>query len=223
VPPAPTLQQPLATLVSQALVAFTIEFDNLAEEHITAAGARPWIASQAMWANHLRFVGDDGIAAGELMRRSLVSPATIRSRLGALRRWRYITVDSADVVHLTAAGRGARDVWEPRHGDTAVAGLRAALAPAASADTPLPRYLPVVGGAMFTKAVRPAEPQPDEHGELDLSALLARALLAFTLEFESASKLSLPMHVDGLQVLAADPTRVRDLPRRSGCSKEAWR
>ena len=56
---APT--PPLPTLLSQPLVAFTIEFDNVAEERITAAGPRPWIASLGMWANYLRFVGTDGV------------------------------------------------------------------------------------------------------------------------------------------------------------------
>ncbi len=230
-PTAPTPQPPLATLLSQALVAFTIEFDNLAEEQITAAGERPWITSQAMWANHLRFVGEDGIAARELMQRALVSAAAIRSRLNALRRWRYVTIDPSDVVRLTPAGRRARDVWQPladavearwgvRHGDPAVDALRAALAPAASTDTPLPRYLPIIGNEMFSEVVPPPEPLPDDPAEPDLSVLLARALLALTLEFESETKLSLPMHVDGLQVLDAEATRVRDLPRLSGCSRE---
>jgi hypothetical protein len=224
-------EDPLPTLLSRALTAFTIEFDNLAEERIAAAGSRPWIASQAMWANHLRFVGDDGIAARDLMHRSLVSRSTMRTRLGALRRWRYVTLDAADVVRLTDAGRRSRDVWRPlaaevearwavRHGDAAIDALRAALAPAAAADAPLPRHLPIVGGAMFTEVVTPPEPVPDEAGEPDLSVLLARALLVYTLAFESETKLSLPIHVDGLQVLDADGTRVRDLPRRSGCSKE---
>jgi hypothetical protein len=226
-----TAEQPLPTLLSQALVAFTIEFDNLAEERITAAGARPWIASQAMWANHLRFVGDDGIPARELMHRSLVSAATIRSRLGALRRWRYVTVDREHVVRLTAAGRRARAVWAPlaeevearwraRHGAAAIEALRARLAAVPTSETPLPRYLPIVGYAMGSEVVQPPEPLVDGDAGDDLSVLLARALLRFTLEFESGSRLSLPVHVDGLQVLGADPVRIRDLPRLSGCSKE---
>jgi hypothetical protein len=32
----------LPTLLSQVLVAFTIEFDNEAERQISAAGPRPW-------------------------------------------------------------------------------------------------------------------------------------------------------------------------------------
>jgi DNA-binding MarR family transcriptional regulator len=50
--------------------------------------------------------------------------------------------------------------------------------------------------------------------------LLARALLVFTLEFEAEPTLSVPIHVDRLRVLGEEPTRVRDLSRMSGCSKE---
>ena len=57
-------------------------------------------------------------------------------------------------------------------------------------------------------------------GHVDLSVLLARTLLGFTLEFERASKLSLPVCANGLRVLGEDATRVRDLPRLAGVSKE---
>jgi hypothetical protein len=73
---------------------------------------------------------------------------------------------------------------------------------------------------MFSEVVPPPDAVPDDPDEPDLSVLLARALLAFTREFESETTLSLPVHVDGLQVLDADTIRVRELPVRSGCSKE---
>jgi len=154
------------------------------------------IASLAMWANYLRLVGD-GVHARELRSRALVSDNAIRSRLGALRRWRYVVVEPDHVVRLTAAGRRARAVWEP------------------------PRYVPIVGYRLFAEVVPPAEPvSPEPGGQLDLSVLLARALLGLTLEFERGSKLSLPVCANGLRVLGEDATRVRDLPRLSGVSKE---
>ncbi|HEY2130298.1 MAG TPA: SAM-dependent methyltransferase [Streptosporangiaceae bacterium] len=56
--------RPLSALLSQALVAFTIEFDNESEHQIQhrttrgpAAGSRgPWLVSQAMWVNFIRFI-----------------------------------------------------------------------------------------------------------------------------------------------------------------------
>ena len=74
---------------------------------------------------------------------------------------------------------------------------------------------------MVAEVVPAAEPLPPEaDGHLDLSVLLARTLLGFTLEFERASKLSLPVCANGLRVLGEDATRVRDLPRLAGVSKE---
>jgi hypothetical protein len=60
---------PLPTLLSQALVAFTIEFDNESEHQMqhqtTTSGSRrdPWLASLAMWSNFMQFVAQDGVQA----------------------------------------------------------------------------------------------------------------------------------------------------------------
>ena len=61
---------PLSVLLSQALVAFTVEFDNEFEHRMphgttvgrSAEGPRgPWLASQVMWSNVLRYVEPDGV------------------------------------------------------------------------------------------------------------------------------------------------------------------
>ncbi|MFI5755982.1 hypothetical protein [Streptomyces sp. NPDC051569] len=56
---------------------------------------------------------------------------------------------------------------------------------------------------------------------LPLSALLSRVLLAFTADFEQASRLSLAVSANVLRVLDEDGLRVRDLPALTGVSKEA--
>jgi len=70
---------PLSALLSMALVAFTIEFDNEFEHQAphrttdfgSTPGFRgaPWLVSMVMWSRFLRFVPDDGISVRELMRR----------------------------------------------------------------------------------------------------------------------------------------------------------
>jgi len=64
---------PLSTLLSQVLVAFTIEFDNEFERRkphrTTNHGGTPhapWLVSLAMWSNCMQFIGDDGVRVGEL-------------------------------------------------------------------------------------------------------------------------------------------------------------
>jgi hypothetical protein len=57
--------------------------------------------------------------------------------------------------------------------------------------------------------------------EVDLSVLLSHALIAFTLEFEAASDVSLPISANILRVLDESGVLVRELPGRSGVSKES--
>jgi DNA-binding MarR family transcriptional regulator len=235
---------PLPTLLSPALVAFTIEFDNAAESRMPhrtngdkGAGARgPWLVSQVMWANVLAYVPDGGITVSELHARA----RTARDSLGGLRRWGYLKVEAgaADpVLRLTSSGRRARRVWAPlateiegrwvaRFGPAAIGALRAALgAIVGQLDLALPRYLPVIYPTKESGRMEPAAPGgpslDDEVAALDLSVLLSRALHAFTLDFEDASRLSLALCANTLRVLDDVGVRVRDLPRLTGVSKEA--
>jgi DNA-binding MarR family transcriptional regulator len=146
-----------------------------------------------------------------------------------MQRWGYIRVEPADqTVHPEPGGRRAQEVWRPlageieerwreRLGDAAIDELRQALSRVA--DPALPLYLPVLGYADGMRAghVRAA---PGAVAE-DLAALLSQALLSFTLEYEEESALSLALSASVVRVLSADWAPVRDLPARSGVSKEA--
>ena len=131
-------------------------------------------------------------------------------------------------MHLKPGGRRAQEVWRPlageveqrwreRFGDAAIDELRQALS--SVADPALPLYLPVLGYADGMRAghVRAA---PGAVAE-DLAALLSQALLSFTLEYEDESDLSLALSANVVRVLSADGVSIRDLPARSGVSKEA--
>jgi hypothetical protein len=124
---------PLSALLSQALVAFTIEFDNAAElaipNHTTwhtdmhtnaPPGGGVWLASMAMWLNSMRYIGAEPITLGEVARL-----ARTRMNLDGMRRWGYITVDPGKgsprykarhddlVLRATQRGLQARAVWQP--------------------------------------------------------------------------------------------------------------
>jgi hypothetical protein len=115
---------PLTTLLSQALVAYTIEFDNEFEHrmpHRTSRGSTaatrqgPWLVSLVMWSNCMRFVDDDGVTIRELERM-----ARTKTNLDGMRRWGYITIDGGSrsrrpesVLRATAAGLEARKTWQP--------------------------------------------------------------------------------------------------------------
>jgi methyltransferase (TIGR00027 family) len=238
----------LSALLSQALVAFTIELDNEAERRLphrttNHAGDGTWLTSLAMFENCLRFVTDQPITVGELE-----TLARTGTNLDGMRRWGYITIDgTAKKVHhgrpgpgavLRATDRGlkARQIWLPlpvgieqrwteRFGAGPIGHLRQALqAVAGQLDPGLPDTLPILGQVLFSRGPDPAlppRPETPDVATLPLSALLSRVLLAFALDYEASSEVSLAVGANLLRVLGEDGTRPRDLPLLTGISKEA--
>ena len=122
---------PLPTLLSQALVAHTIELDNEAEHQLPHRTTRqqdpdterdgPWLVSFALYANVLQYVDADDVTVAALRARA----RTKQLLLGGLLRWGYIILtppagqplrkppqDDA-TVRARQAGLRAREVWSP--------------------------------------------------------------------------------------------------------------
>jgi hypothetical protein len=220
--------------LSHILVAFIIEFDNEFEHrspHRTTrtGGIGPWLTSMAMYSNCLRFVGDQPLTTKELTR-----VARTHTNLRGMQRWGYITVDPAPpkLIRATARGRQARAAWAPlfnlieqrwqeRFGHAEFDRLRQVLfASASQFELDLPDCLPILGYGLWsigpdTKRQEPVAP------DLTFSTLLSRVLLAFAMEFESHSVISLAIAANVVRLLSEQAMRVRDLPHRSGVSKEA--
>ena len=226
---------PLSTPLSQLLIAFTIEFDNELDHRLAAAdlGHRLPI-SMVMWSNFLRFV-EDGITVGELPEATGIPKSRTLSTLGGMERWRYVLVgpDSESkrdgwgserglrrewLVRPTPIGGKTQEIapplfgeiekrWEKRFGAGAIDELRQALgAVIEGLDLELPEYLPIVGSANGMRA-------EIEHRERGATAacspvrLLAQVLLAYTLDFERRSELSLPLTANFVRVLGDDGSR----------------
>lgn len=215
------------------LVAFTIEFDNEAEHRFVAAGReRQFLISLAMWANYLQFVREPGTRVRELEIMARTSAASLQSRLGAFERWRYVEV-AAGLVRPTPYGVRAQSVWRgltqvieerwrARFGAAAIAALREVLESLLrDLNVHLPSYLPVVGNAMFAEVRHVREPLP--RAERDLSVLISQVLLVFTIEFERASDLSLPISANALRVIDTNGVPSAKIPALTGISKEAAR
>ena len=247
---------PLPTLLSQVLVAFTIEFDNEAEHQIphwtTDYSARVgswrkglWLVSLAMYANCMQFVPEKGIRVIDLVRL-----ARTKTNFRGMARWGYITIkrDPSDtrpkppraewIVRATDQGRNAQKIWRPlfaaiekrwqeRFGKDAIERLRKALiAPLNRIDLDLPDCLPILQYGLFSRAPgnfkrRPQTKRDEDIARLPLSTLLSRVLLAFAVEFERDSDLSLAICANVLRVLDEKGVRTRDLPTLSGVSKES--
>jgi DNA-binding MarR family transcriptional regulator len=94
-------------------------------------------------------------------------------------------------------------------------------------DEELPDCLPILGYGLLSdnilgaKGKEPAEHDESRDAPLSLAALLARTLLAFTRDFERETGLSLVICADVLRPAGREGISLRDLPRRSGVSKEA--
>jgi DNA-binding MarR family transcriptional regulator len=111
-------------------------------------------------------------------------------------------------------------------------------------DPALPDCLPILGYGLWStsdgerprdQARRPDPDRPEDPGRpatepgqraepdqprADLPTLLSRVLLAFAIEFEHESPVSLAISANVLRVLDEHGVRVRDLPGLSGVSKE---
>ena len=241
----------LSALLSQALVAFTIELDNEFEhlmQHRTtddgASGAAeaPWLVSMVMWCNCMRYLRPEGMTV-----RELEQLARTRTNLGGMQRWGYLVVEPAGspgasqilaadlVVRPTPAGRRAQFVWGPlprliedrwrqRLGEDTVERLRRALwAVVGKLETPLPNCMPILHQGWATTVPGARGPAPRNGSDLRLSALLARSLLAFAIPFERRSDLSLAISANAVRVLGSEFVRVRDVPRMAGVATEAMR
>ena len=125
---------PFSALLSQAFVAFTIEFDNEFEHRVphrttnygSTPGYRraPWLVSMAMWTRFMQHIPLEGRSIGELqgvLNISNKGPLTWLTRLS--KWWSYLALQpplvpgssrrlpSDTVVVPTGGGRTAIEVW----------------------------------------------------------------------------------------------------------------
>jgi DNA-binding MarR family transcriptional regulator len=177
----------LPALLSQVLVAYTIEFDNEFERRMPHRTTRygstpgsphaPWLVSLAMWENCMRFVDNDGVTVQQLGKR-----ARTTTNLKGMIRWGYIAVapNPADprpkpprrdwVIRATPAGRKAQEIWKPlfamieerwraRFGNDEIDRLRQSLwAQIRQFEFQLPDCLPILGYGLFSR--RPDRERP---------------------------------------------------------------
>ncbi len=214
--------------------------------HGSTAGSlhAPWLVSLAMWENCMRFIGEEGVTV-----RALEALARTPTNLNGMERWGYVLVEPnpADtrpkpprrdwLIRATPAGRKAQEIWRPlfgvieerwkeRFGSDEIGPLRESLwNVAGQLNVELPDCLPILGYGLYSRG--PGREQPAAAGRKDdggsrlpLSTLLSRVLLAFAIEFERESDLSLAIGANVLRVLDEKGVRVRELPRLSGVSKE---
>jgi DNA-binding MarR family transcriptional regulator len=212
----------------------------------TEPASAPWLVSMAMWIKFMRFVPDDGISVREFQSLAALTKKEMKTWLTRMSKWwGYVAVsrNAAEdplnwLIRPTPGGQRALEVWRPliaiierrwyeRFGKHTVDQLRHAMQSLADQFNPeLPDYLPILGYDMLSVG-----PDPDRRArtkktnasvvEYALPMLLSKVLLAFAIRFERESRLSLAISANVLRLAGEEGTRVRDLPRLSGVSKEA--
>lgn len=235
---------PLTVLLSWAWIAFTIEADNTAEAEGSDLVGRLFRVSMAMWANGLRWIDEDGITVEQLR-----SAAGAACNIGGMERWGWIRVGEPvsgrrdgygtqrgikpdTVLRPRQGGSYARHLWPQvvgeteqawvrRFGGDLIAELRAALVPAGNNTGALLPWAPPEVHPSDGFLTHTFERHDVEEGELPLPVLLAQALVARTLAAEQICPTSLPMAANFLRVVGSEQVAQRELPARSGVSKEA--
>ena len=226
---------PLSAYLSQALVAFLIEFDNTFEArtpHRTAnfggLSDTPFLVSHAMWAQILQYVPDRGIAPADLLKATGMSQKSLTGWVTRLSQWwGYLQVDKK-LIRPTQGGLAALHTWRPltaeiesrwetRFGAAVVQTLRSELLNVSSRISSTPGALPILGYGLICHP----EGNPADGPNLDLPTLLSKLLLACAVQFEGEGELSLAISANILRLLTPEGVPLRDLSSRSGISREA--
>jgi hypothetical protein len=240
-------ERPLSALLSQILVAFTIEVDNAFELRMRAAGSSGAGLSLVVWSNLLQYARQE-LSVGDLVAESLCDFRSVRHMLGCLERWEVVALghdaeDKRPEREGWGSGRGinlstliqpkrpalqaselwpevlaaVEKRWRDRFGVDEIGHLRVSLAKIIG-QTDL--ALPR-GFIDIRERKGPFRSKALEGTHtLPLATLLAQALMLFALEFEPQSTAPLALAANTVRVLSETPVPAGDLATLTGCSPE---
>jgi hypothetical protein len=184
---------------------------------VTSKEMANWLTRMSAWWGYLQVApaGSTAKSKGSMAKGSMAG-LTVRPTPGGLKALEvWQTLDAV-----------VEQRWEQRFGRTVINGLRASLSDVAARLRIEPCLsLPIVGYGLGCG--RPGTGTAPAAGALassatdSLAGLLSTVLLAFALEFEGQSRVSLAICANVLRLAASGETPVSDLPRLAGISKEA--
>jgi len=233
--------KPLSALLSQILVAYTVEIDCDFELRMLQTQARGARLSMVIWLNLLRFLAQGPVSVRTLASCALTTEDGAKAGLGCLERWGVITLQPGKRAGF-GSGRGIRADWPVRLTDSGETVVRiwSDLIPAIDGrwsnrfggdatrlrrsleaiehqiDLELPQGLPVA--ILKLPQFGPRETAAEDG--VPLPVLLSRVLLAFALDFERESQAPISLCANAIRVLMDAPTPETDIPKRTGCSEE---
>jgi hypothetical protein len=235
-----TPHKPLSALLSQILVAYTVELDSEFERRMLEAQSVARL-SLVVWLNMLQFLADGPVSVRTLASRALAAEEQDKAMLGCLERWGFIVLQPGKragfgsgrgirgdwPVRLTVTGETAVKIWpqlvtqidarwSQRFGEDATKLRRSLEALEHQIDLELPQGLPpsILQLPQFAPRKSAAE------DGLPLPVLLSRVLLAFALDFERASRTPISLAANMIRVLSDEPVPEAEIPKRTGCSPE---
>ena len=236
----------LSALLSQILVAFTLEFDNEFEFQMIRSGYPGATMSRIVWASVIRHISLNGSSVRVLAEESLSPLPHLKHQLGCLERWGCIklTAQSASLgkrdgwgsgrgvnsnctMTLTQKGVVSREVWLPltekieqrwlaRFGQEVLSSLRDGLKMIAL-KTELQGPDPSDHTSIAKGRPRPAGPTVDD---ADLPTLLSWVLQMFQVEFDHESSVPFELCANTIRVLGIQPIKESEIPRLTGTSPE---
>jgi hypothetical protein len=234
-------QKPLSALLSQTLVAYTVELDCEFERRMLDMQGPDACLSLVIWLNLLRFLAHGPISVRTLASRALAPEEQVKHSLGCLERWGFILLQPgrragfgsargirADwPVRLTSSGQMAINIWpelipeiearwSKRFGNDLDRLHRSLEVIEHQIDLELPQGLP---GAILKLPEFAPRKSPAENG-LPLPVLLSRVLLAFALDFERDSRTPISLCANAIRILSDDPIPETEISKRTGCSDE---
>jgi hypothetical protein len=237
--PAP--HKPLSALLSQILVAYSVELDCESERRMLQTQTRSPRLSLVIWLNLLQFVADGPVSVRTLAARALTDGAGVAPALGCLERWGVIALQPGKragfgsgrgirgdwPVRLTASGETAVKIWpglipeidarwSKRFGDDATRLRRSLEAIERQIEMELPQGLPPALLKLPEFGPRKSAAQDG----LPLPVLLSRVLLAFALDFERKSQVPISLCANAIRVLGDQPIPEAEIAKRTGCSEE---
>lgn len=235
----------LSESLSQTLIAFTIEYDNEWEKSFwLPSKAKPLRVSMVMWENFMRFVVKGDISLQELSKRAGYPKGRAHPCIAGMLRWGFVTATPGgrgktskldQIIRPTKVGRQAGEFWAPlaseiegrwgsRFGAERIHELKEALADlVARFDSPMPRYLPVLGHLDGMRMPIASDPDHEPPQGLRLPHLLSKVIQRYAVSFEEESTVSLTHRANVLRVLSSEGIPVRAVPPLAGISKEAMK
>ena len=233
--------KPLSALISQILVAYTVELDCEFERRMRKTERHGARLSLVVWLNVLQFLAGGPISVRTLATRAVAEEAGAKAWLGCLERWGVVALQPgkrtgfgsgrgirADwLVRLTASGETAVTIWpdlipeidsrwSKRFGDDLTLLRRSLEAIEHQIDLELPQGLP----SSILKLPEFGPRRSAAEDGLPLPVLLSRVLLAFALDFERESQTPISLSANAIRVLSDEPIPETEIPRRTGCSEE---